>query len=93
MRPCPQCGATERHTKKKGPHTGEYCVSCGNWFRWVRGPWQDFVWPVGSKHRGRKLVDILRLDPEYLEWATENIKKNRLKEVAKEALESQRKEK
>lgn len=39
---CPYCRYNdddypfiEKVYKKKGPHTGEYCVNCGKWLRWV----------------------------------------------------------
>lgn len=71
---CNKCGSNKTTNKKSGPHLGEYCASCGRWLRWVSIPWQDFVWPVGVKHRGKTLKKIAETDIRYLRWAAENMK-------------------
>lgn len=32
---CPKCGHTIFNYKMIGPHTGQYCASCGIWIKWV----------------------------------------------------------
>lgn len=82
---CSECSCTNFYTKKSGPHIGEYCTQCDKWIRWIPGKWQDFVWPVGTKHKGKKVEDILKVDKDYLEWASENLG-GRLQKIAIQAL-------
>lgn len=81
------CGNTEKIQRRQGQHLGEYCSQCGRWIRWVPQDWKKFVWPVGDKHKGQLLSDILVNDKPYLEWVSQNIT-GTLQKRAKEALES-----
>lgn len=85
MSTCPKCNCTQVTIKDKGPHRGEFCSECGTWIRWVKKPVGEFVWPIGSKHKGKMIKDILQRDQEYLEWASNNLDGS-LARVAKEAL-------
>lgn len=87
MSVCSKCSATEFYTKTSGPHIGKYCAVCDAWVCWVPKKWQDFVWPIGKAHRGKKLGDIVKTDRSYLEWARENLKGS-LQKKANEALKS-----
>lgn len=84
---CPDCGCKEKDYRKNGPHVGEYCTECGKWLQWISQALEDFVWPVGAKHRGKKIMQILKEDPSYLMWAAENMSAKNLRERAKQALE------
>lgn len=79
------CGCVEVVFRKKSPHTGKYCADCGKWLQWVKNPWQTFIWPVGKTHKGKLLSVILAEDPDYLEWAANNMS-GTLQRRAKEAL-------
>jgi hypothetical protein len=81
------CGNTEKIQKKQGQHLGEYCSLCSKWVRWVPQDWKKFIWPVGTKHKGQLLSDILVKDRPYLEWAAQNTT-GTLQKRAKEALGS-----
>jgi hypothetical protein len=84
---CPKCGSTEeRVLKEKGPHKGEYCGACGHFYRWIPKGIEEFVWPVGSKHRGKLILEILKIDRPYLEWAAASISIPNLCKKAQEAL-------
>ena len=87
--PCPQCDSPKVIQRKSGTQTGEYCGDCGKWIRWVPiGSIEDFVWPVGSKHKGKTLGTIVKIDPDYLKWAAENMTASKnLKKRATEILE------
>jgi hypothetical protein len=87
MNPCPKCGSTEeRVLKEKGPHKGEYCGACGHFYRWVPKGIEEFIWPIGSKHKGKPILEILKTDRAYLEWAAASISAPNLCKKAQEAL-------
>lgn len=85
---CPHHPQGKKIQKSCGPHLGEYC-ECGTWLRWVPKNILDFIWPIGSKHKGKTLKEILHTDRRYLEWAAQNVS-GKLAEKAQEALRSQR---
>ena len=86
MSQCPKCYSTETYQKQSGPHTGEYCVICDAWIRWLPQGLEKFVWPIGQKHKGKLILDIAKHDRPYLEWAADNLSSPKLKEKAREAL-------
>jgi len=84
--PCPQCQSDKTIRRPSGPHIGEYCEECHRFIRWVPQGLENFIWPIGTKHKGKKILDILRDDRDYLVWAAENISMPNLKKKAQEAL-------
>jgi hypothetical protein len=85
--PCPKCQSNNTVQSKRGPHIGEYCADCGAHIRWVPQGLENFIWPVGTKHKGKRILDILKTDRRYLEWAAENISIPGLCKKAQEALQ------
>lgn len=82
--PCSGCGSFQREQRRKGPHLGEYCTSCGKHQRWLPKDVtldraREFVMPFG-KHKGKKLKDI---DDEYLDWLYENCERRKISDMAK----------
>jgi hypothetical protein len=73
MSMCPKCQSNNTVQTQKGPHVGEYCADCSAFIRWVPQGLQNFIWPVGAKHKGKPILEILRTDRPYLEWAAENM--------------------
>ena len=71
--PCPKCQSNNTVQSRRGPHIGEYCADCGAHIRWVPQGLESFIWPVGTKHKGKLLLEILKTDRRYLEWAAENM--------------------
>ena len=67
---CPKCGR-ETYTAQKAAHLGLYCPACG-WLKWIAQPWQNFHMPIG-KYRRKTLLEIKKIDPEYLAWCAENL--------------------
>jgi len=47
-----------------------------------------FIWPVGAKHKGKPILEILRTNKRYLEWAADNMTAPGLKKKALEALQT-----
>jgi ribosomal protein L37AE/L43A len=86
--PCPQCQSDKTVRKPKGPHIGEYCADCGRFYRWVPQGLENFIWPIGTKHKGKHILDILKEDRRYLTWAAETISPPGLRRKAQEALQS-----
>jgi hypothetical protein len=86
--PCSKCNSTQTEQRKQGPHIGEYCKDCGKWLRWVSQYTniEDFIWPVGNKHKGKSLGSIIKTDQAYLQWAADNISSPNLKRKAREIL-------
>lgn len=84
---CSSCNGERTVKKPVGKHIGEYCASCNKWIRWVPQDWKNFIWPVGTKHKGHTLISILINDRKYLEWAAENMT-GHLQKRAQEALAS-----
>jgi hypothetical protein len=80
------CGDDNVVTRRSGPHVGEYCASCCKWLRWVPQGIENFVWPIGAKHKGTLILTIARIDRPYLEWAAKELSSPTLKAKAKEAL-------
>ena len=85
---CAACGTDNVVTRRSGPHLCEYCGQCGRWLRGLpqHRSIEEFVWPVGAKHKGRTLGDIFLHDLPYLKWAANNMQGN-LQRKAKEILE------
>lgn len=84
---CP-CGSTSTSQHSSGPHIGLYCNSCGKWLQWLPQPIKDFIWPIGSKHKGKPILDILKIDKHYLEWAATTLSSPKLKAKAIEAIKT-----
>jgi len=86
---CPKCQSNSTTQTPKGPHIGEYCTDCGSFIRWVPQGLEKFIWPVGAKHKGRRILEILRTDKRYLEWAAESMTASPgLRKKALEALQT-----
>lgn len=88
MSTCPRCQSNNITQTPRGPHIGEYCADCGSFIRWVPQGIESFVWPIGSKHKGKRILDILTVDKPYLIWAAENMSALNLKKKAQEALQT-----
>lgn len=86
MSTCATCGTTTTYVKKGHPHTGEYCSQCHRWIRWIPKPIQEYTWPIGTKHKGKPILDILKTDKDYLQWAADNISDKKIRARALEAL-------
>lgn len=84
---CPQCQSNNLIRKPSGPHIGEYCGDCGAHIRWVPQSIENFIWPIGAKHKGKRILDILKTDRPYLQWAADTISTPGLKKRAQEALQ------
>jgi hypothetical protein len=86
--PCPKCNSTNIEQRKQGPHVGEYCKNCGKWLRWLPQYTniENFIWPLGTKHKGKTIGSIIKTDPAYLQWAADNIRSQNLKRKATEIL-------
>lgn len=80
---CPKC-SSEAYTEKRGKHIGLFCRSCG-FIKFISQPWQGFVMPIG-KHKGKTLLEIKKIDKEYLRWVVYNISSKSIASRAKEAL-------
>jgi len=85
---CPKCQSNSTTQTPNGPHVGEYCADCGFFIRWVPQGLQNFIWPIGAKHKGKPILEILKTDKRYLEWAAENMSTPGLKKKALEALQT-----
>jgi hypothetical protein len=82
------CGSDNSYTRQVGPHLGEYCSNCDKWIRWISQPLDQYVWPLGSKHKGKLILAIAKNDRPYLEWAAFNLDTApKLKLKAQEALD------
>lgn len=89
MSTCPKCQSNNITQTPRGPHIGEYCADCDSFIRWVPQGLENFIWPIGSKHKGKRILDILKTDKRYLEWAAENLTTSPgLKKKAQEALQT-----
>jgi hypothetical protein len=86
MSTCPNCQSNNTTQTPRGPHIGEYCADCSSFIRWVPQGLENFIWPIGAKHKGKPILEILRTDKRYLEWAAEAISSPGLKKKAQEAL-------
>jgi len=83
---CPDHMHAGTYRKKSGPHLGEYCSECNRCIQWVPQTLSEFIWPIGSKHKGDTLSKIAETDPDYLRWAAENLSSPSLKKKAQQAL-------
>jgi hypothetical protein len=84
--PCSYCNTEKTYTAPAGQHIGEYCAACHRWLRWVAQSIDQFIWPIGAKHKGTPILHIAKTDRPYLEWAAQNISSPKLRERAREAL-------
>jgi len=67
---CPKCsGVTEQ--KKNGPHLELRCLKCGH-IKFLKKPIEEFTIPIG-KYKGRKILEIKKIDPAYLKWAADTV--------------------
>ena len=67
-------------------HIEEVCTDCGAHQRFVSQdkPATDFVMPFG-KYGGRTIGEIMAADPDYVEWAAENLKQPKIRKKFIEA--------
>lgn len=82
--PCPRCGY-RTYLERRGNHIGWWCLSCG-YIKFVPQKWQSFIMPFG-KYKGKKLIDLLDTDREYLQWCAENLDNEKIKGKIKSALD------
>ena len=70
----------ERIFKDGSRHIESTCAVCGKYIKFeptIKSDKELAIWimPIG-KHKGKGLNDIAALDPNYLQWASENLSGN-----------------
>jgi ribosomal protein L37AE/L43A len=79
---CPKCKG-ETYLERRGKHIKWACPVCGYIKFLPQGNAEDFVMPIG-KYKGIKLSEIMKIDKQYLIWASENMEsKNIVKRIEK----------
>lgn len=81
---CKYCGGEVFEERMRGIHLGLYCSQCNRLYKFIQqnkpiNP--DMIWPIGKKHKGEKLSDILKNDREYLVWFSNNSEMKLAKKV------------
>lgn len=67
-------------------HLRSFCISCKEAFQLLKSvPNDEFAMPFG-KHKGKKLSDLVKENPDYVRWLAENIKDGNVKTRAIEVL-------
>jgi ribosomal protein S27AE len=82
---CPRCG-DDTYLERVGPHIKWSCVKCG-YLKFLAQRWDVFVFPIG-KYKGKRLVDVLSTDREYVRWCAENMTNKNIAQKCRSALET-----
>ncbi|NCU42357.1 MAG: hypothetical protein EOM19_06610 [Candidatus Moranbacteria bacterium] len=91
---CKSCGSieeptvTEKTFSNGSVHKEARCPSCGAYIKYLAGEPNPLDTMYYGKYKGRTIMSIAKEDPDYAQWASANLKKQKERDSFLLALKS-----